>query len=292
MKPKVLKLKTILVCMGMLLCYSQHTNAQFFKKLKKRAEEAAKEAVLRKSEEKAATETEKGMDKLFNFDFSKKSMDPSILPESYDFEWKYKLQMKSKSNQGEMDIVYNLKSGANYFGFKPVFKEKKFTDSIVMVMDEDLKTMTIFRNSNDIKTGYIISTPVETAEDVAQEEELMKEMNYKELDTKEILGYTCQGFQIENKEIKMIMYVTFDAPVSFNQIYNGANKKALPEGFDPKWLKGADNSLMMEMTFINKKKKKFNTTMTCVELVNEPMSIIVSDYDFRKLNAETAEGDY
>ena len=278
------KVKLLVITLCVLLGFSQHTNAQFFKKLKERAEEAAKEAVLRKAEDKAAMETEKGMDKIFNFDFSKKSMDPSILPESYDFEWKYKLQMKSKSKQGEMDIVYNLKSGANYFGFKPEFKEKKMTDSLVMVMDEGLRTMTIFRNSNDIKTGYIISTPIESAEDVAEEEELMKEMNYKELGTKEVLGYQCQGFQIENKEIKMIMYVTFDAPVSFNQIYSGANKKALPNGFDPKWLKGADNSLMMEMTFINKKKKKFNTTMTCVELVNEPMSITVSEYNFRKLN--------
>ncbi len=270
--------------MGMLLCYSINVEAQFFKKLKKRAEEAAKEVVLRKAEDKAALETEKGMDKLFNFDFSKKSMDPSVLPESYDFEWKYKLQMKSKSKQGEMDIIYNLKPGANYFGFKPEFKEKRMTKDIVMVMDEGLRIMTIFTNSNDIKTGYIISTPVESVEDVTEEEDLIKEMNYKELDTKTILGYECQGFQIENKEIKMIMYVTFDAPVSFNQIYGGANKKALPKGFDPKWLKGADNSLMMEMTFINKKKKKFNTTMTCVELVNEPLSITVSDYEFMKLN--------
>jgi len=287
MKTRVLKLKTILVCIGMLLCYSQQVDAQFFKKLKKRAEEAAKEAVLRKAEDKAALETEKGMDKLFNFDFSKKSMDPSVLPESYEFEWKYKLQMKSKSKHGEMDMVYNLKSGANYFGFKPEFKEKRMTNGMVIVMDEGLRTMTIFRNSNGKKSGYIISTPVDSVKDVAENEELMKEMNYKELDTKKILGYDCQGFQIENKEIKMIMYVTFDAPVSFNQIYGGANKKALPKGFDPKWLKGADNSLMMEMTFINKKKKKYNTTMTCVELVNEPKTIVVADYEFMKLNAQT-----
>jgi len=122
-------------------------------------------------------------------------------------------------------------------------------NGLFMVMDEDIKAMTIFMNSNGKKHGQILpSLNDEIAED-ADEEQLMKDMNYKELGTKTILGYECQGFQIENKEIKMTMYVTFDAPVSFNQVYGGTNKKALPKGFDPKWLKGADNSLMMEMTF-------------------------------------------
>jgi len=285
------KAKLLVVTLCVLLGYSQHTNAQFFKKLKKRAEEAAKEAVLRKAEEKAAMETEKGMDKIFNFDFSKKSMDPSILPKSYDFEWKYKLQMKSK--QGAFDMAYYLKPGVSYFGSKPEFKEKMMMNGMFMVMDETLKTITIFMDSNEKKSGHIVPSPAEEMIEQAEEDQLMKDMNYKELNTKEILGYTCQGFQIENKEIKMTMYVTFDAPVSFNRVYGGTNSKALPKGFDPKWLKGADNSLMMEMIFINKKKKKFNATMTCVELVEEAHTINVDDYEFIKLdNTQTAEGDY
>lgn len=284
------KAKLILVTLFVLIGTSQHTNAQFFKKLKKRAEEAAKEAVLRKAEEKAAMETEKGMDKLFNFDFSKKSMDPSILPGTYDFEWKYKLQMKAK--QGAFDMVYYLKPGASYFGSKPEFKEKMMMNGMFMVMDETLKTMTIFMDSNGKKSGQIVPSPTDEIVEQAEDDQLMKDMNFKELDTKVILGYTCQGFQIENNEIKMIMYVTFDAPVSFNRVYGGTNSKALPKGFDPKWLKGADTSLMMEMTFINKKKKKFNATMTCVELVNEAKTIVVADYEFMKLNTQTQEGDY
>ncbi len=276
--------------MGLLLCYSQQAEAQFFKQLKKRAEKAAEEAILRKAEQKAAQTAEKGMDKIFNLDFSKKSMDPSVLPASYDFEWKYKLQMKAK--QGDFDMAYYLKPGANYFGSKPEFKGKMIGNGMFMVMDEGIKTMTIFMNTDGKKSGHIVPSMTDQVVDEADESELMSDMNYKELGTKTILGYECQGFQIENSEMKMIMYVTFDAPVSFNQVYGGTNSKALPNGFDPKWLKGADNSLMMEMTFINKKKKKNNATMTCVELVNEPTSIVVSEYEFMKLNAETTKGDY
>jgi hypothetical protein len=290
MKKETLKLKTILVCIGLLLCFSQQAEAQFFKKLKKRAEEAAKEAVLRKAEEKAAQTAEKGMDKIFDFDLSKKSMDPSVLPASYDFEWKYKLKMKSK--QGDFDMAYYLKPGANYFGSKPEFKEKMMMNGMFMVMDQGLKTMTIFMNTNGKKSGHVVPMMTDEVVSDADDTELMSNMNYKELGTKTILGYECQGFQIENSEIKMIMYVTFDAPVSFNQVYGGTNSKALPKGFDPKWLKGADNSLMMEMTFMNKKKKKFNATMTCVELVEKAHTIEVSEYEFMKLTTQPAEGDY
>jgi len=283
-------LKRLVLCVGILVCYSQQTEAQFFKNLKKRAEEAAKEAVLRKAEEKAARTAEKGMDKIFDFDFSKKSMDPSVLPESYDFEWKYKLKMKSK--QGDFDMAYYLKSGANYFGSKPEFKEKMVMNGMFMVMDQEAKAMTVFMSANGKKSGHIVPSMTDVA-DTADNEQLMSEMNYKELDTKTILGYECQGFQLENKDMKMVMYITFDAPVSFNQVYGGTNSKALPKGFDPKWLKRADNSLMMEMTFTNKKKKKYSATMTCVELAEHAHTINVNEYEFMKLNTQqTSEGNY
>ena len=286
---KKLNTKTLVLLLVMTCCILPKAEAQFFKKLTKRAEAAAKEAVLRKAEEKAAQTAEKGMDKIFSFDLSKKSMDPAILPASYDFDWKYKLEMKSK--QGNFDMSYYLKPGANYYGSKLEFKEKMVANGMIMVMDEGIKAMTIFINGNGKKSGHVIPSMGEATIDEADENQLMEDMNYKELGTKNILGYECQGFQIENKEIKMIMYVTFDAPVSFNQVYGGTNKKALPKGFDPKWLKGEDTSLMMEMTFINKKKKKFNMTMTCVELVEEATSIVVSEYEFMKLNQQASSSE-
>ena len=48
------------------------SHGQFFKKLKKRAEEAAKETVFRKTEEKSAEETEKAMDSILNVPGKKK----------------------------------------------------------------------------------------------------------------------------------------------------------------------------------------------------------------------------
>ncbi len=62
-------MKTTRIIMLLLAVFSISTsNAQLWKKLKKRAAEAAEEALKRKVEEKAANETEKTFDSIFNSD--------------------------------------------------------------------------------------------------------------------------------------------------------------------------------------------------------------------------------
>lgn len=134
-------------------------------------------------------------------------------------------------------------------------------------------------NNGGQKTGTVMSNP-DIAEASSQESD-MGDYEFKEIGTKEILGYTCQGFQMESDDTKMTMYVAFDIPVSFDNMYSGNNAKQLPKGFDPKWLdKIGDNSLMMEMDFVNKKKSKQSAKMTCVALENEPLTVNISEYDF------------
>jgi len=41
-----------------------------------------------------------------------------------------------------------------------------------------------------------------------------------------------------------------------------------------------ENSLMMEMDVVNKKKPKQNVKMTCISLEQEPMQVKLSDYQF------------
>ena len=112
----------------------------------------------------------------------------------------------------------------------------------------------------------------------------MEDYTFTEIGTKTILGYECQGFQMENDEIKMTMYLAMDAPVSFNQVYGG-HVKTTPKGFDPKWMEKAESSIVMEMDVTNKKKKKYSATMTCVALEKSPKTLIVSEYEFMNLSA-------
>ncbi|EDP72551.1 hypothetical protein FBALC1_15657 [Flavobacteriales bacterium ALC-1] len=266
------------------------SHGQFLKKLKKRAEEAAKEAILRKAEEKAARAAEKSVEKVLNFDFSKKSEDPSILPKSYEFEWKYVLQMQTNNNN--VNMVYYLKPDAKYFGAKPDMGKRKQVGSMYMVMDESLKVMTLFTDMNEQKNGHILSTNENliTEDEDEDENEEIEEFTFKEIDTKTILGYECQGFELESGEYNIKMYIAFDAPVSFNQVF-GTHTKHIPKGFNPKWFELADNSLVLEMDFTHKKKKKYNSKMVCVALDNESTSIKVDEYQFIKADSVMSTED-
>ena len=282
-----MKIKTaLLVSCLFVLCYG-NLHAQFFKKLKDRAKQAAEETVMRKTEEKASQETDKAFEKVFDIDLKGggKSLDPSVLPVSYQFDWEYTLKMENK--KGSVLMQYFLNENTDAFASKPSMEVSKAMGNMTMIMDLKLGTNTILTERNGTKSGMVMELP----KDIAQvNEEMTEEINnytYKEIGTKEILGHTCQGFEMENEDYKVVAYMMLDAPVTFNGM--GANPKLLPKGLDPKWLEKAENSLMMEMQFTHKKKRKLSGTMTCVVFEEKPLEINLSEYDFRFQQAQQPE---
>jgi len=263
--------------------------AQFWKKIKERAREAAEETVLNKTADKAAEKTDKTLDKIFDMDFGKKSkIDPAILQNTYEYNWKYTLEMQHK--KGAMKINYLLREGGNDFGSS--FEMEQGTEimsGMLMVIDESAGVTAILMERNGKKFGQVMPSMTDEILEKVEEEQQnpVNEFEFKEIGTKEILGYECQGFQMENDDVIMTMYLAFDSPVSFNQLAAGQNSKRLPKGFDPKWLdKIGDNSLMMEMDMVNKKKPKQSAKMTCVALEEELTSINMSEYEFPQVKMQ------
>ena len=268
--------------------------AQFLKRLKERVQEAAEEAVIMKTEEKVAEKTGEGIDKLFSLNAKKmhgnkmagaSGVDPSILPDSYDFEWKYTMQMQTQ--KGSFIMNYFLKPEAKYFGVEPDLQQENAEGSMFMVMDVERNINTVFMEMEDSKMASPMSLPDEMLTE-NEDEDLTEEYTFVEIGTKEILGYQCHGFKMENDEIEMIIYAAMDAPVSFTQIY-GVDTKKMPKGFNPKWLDKAENSLVMELEYTDKKKEKNKATMTCIALNEEAFSINKNDYQFMNLTMPTGE---
>jgi len=281
-----MKTKNIITIL-VFLFIGMGAQAQFWKKIKDRAKDAAEETVLNKTAEKAAEKTDKTLDKIFDMDFGKSSkVDPAILQKSYEYNWKYTLQMQHK--KGNMNINYHLREGGTDFG--STFEMDQSTEvmnGMFMVMDESAGVTAILMERNGKKFGQVMSSLTDKVSEIAEQENTMSDAEFKEIGTKEILGYECQGFQMENEDVIMTMYVAFDTPVSFNQLAAGQNAKRLPKGIDPKWMdKIGDNSLMMEMDVVNKKKPKQSTTMTCVALEENPMSIYMSEYEFPQVQMQ------
>lgn len=201
-------------------------------------------------------------------------VDPSELPSTYTFNYRYTVKMIHK--KGDFKINYYLKKDADYFGSLTELDNVKAMEGMFMVHDNELNAMTIFMERGDNKTAQVVSSPSEMESETDQS---IGDYTITQLPDKQILGYQCKGFKMESEEFDITMYILADAPVSFNNV-GQANAQAMPKGFDASWLKKAENSLMMEMHFEHKKKKKLKASMVCVGLEKESKVINVTEYEF------------
>lgn len=144
-----------------------------------------------------------------------------------------------------------------------------------MVMDAELEINAMFM---DMMEKKMVQKTEMKASDFNAKDEDMSDYNFKKIDSKTINGYECEGFVSENDKHKITFYITDDVPVSFNQTF-GSNVKNLPKSFDTDWMKKyAENGLMMEMIYEDKKKSKNNITMQCTDLEKTDFSIDTSKY--------------
>ncbi len=209
---------------------------------------------------------------LSNAQFGK--ADKVKLPETYDFDYEYKLKMTHKKDAITLD--YYLKEGAEYFGFNSDEISKSNPEAnMFMVMDTKLKVMAMFMEMMGKK---IVQKSKMKASDFDSNDEDLFGYDFKQIDSKTINGYECEGYVSENDKHKITFYITDDVPVSFNQIF-GSNVKNLPKGFNPEWMKKyAENGLMMEMIFEDKKKSKNSMTMQCMSFKETDLSIDTTKY--------------
>lgn len=307
---KDFKIQKIIVLLFLFLLGSiQSTEAQFWKQIKKRVKDGVEEAILRKTEEKATEKTENTIDSVFeapkilkrkkkgrekskqnntaNNDLSQNE-DTASLPTGYNFEWKYTLKMDSKAIQkkakGELKITYYLSPNSSAFASKFDIESKNQMDKMIMVMNPTTGTNLMLMEMDGQKIKQKMPSFSAQDTDDLSEEQAVKDYTIVKTDTKTILGFSCQGFKITSSDGVVNMYIAQNAPISFNNTMAGGTKLK-PKGFNPNWLKEFKNGLMMEMNFTSNKKEKYNIKMTCVELVEEPFSINLSEYkSFMSIN--------
>jgi len=288
--------KKILMLLFFSFIISNSINAQFLKRLNHRVQRSAENAAINRAERIAADAAgdaiekgvTKGIESLFANKMegvnngSVKSINASEIPNSYEFEWIYSMQMQSK--EGLFNIDYFLKPNAKYFGSKINMEQSKSNGLMFMVTDFDRNINTIFMETNGTKMAMPTSIAVDT--NIESDKDKSADYTFKKIGSKTILGYKCQGFKAETDEAITILYVTEEAPISFNQLF-GSNAKNIPKGFDPKMLSTIKNGLIMEMEYTNKEEKNNTTTLRCVLLRKNPFTIKKSDYQFMNINIPT-----
>jgi hypothetical protein len=208
---------------------------------------------------------------VFQTSYSQKASQVE-LPSTYNFDYTYKLKMTHK--KGDIVLTYFLKEGAQYFGFDTAEMTKGSDTKMFMVMDGSLNVTAMFMEMMGKK---IVQKTKLKASDFDTDSD-HSNYTFTKIDSKTIMGYECEGFVSENDETKITFYITDDVPVSFNQVF-GANAKQMPKGFNPDWMKKyAENGLMMQMIYVDKKKSKNSMTMDCIGLDKTDFSIDASAY--------------
>lgn len=210
---------------------------------------------------------------VYQLGFSQKTAKVE-LPLTYDFDYIYKLKMTHK--KGDMTLDYYLKEDAKYFGFDSEEMSKGSEDTkMFMIMDAGLEITAMFM---EVMGKKVVQKTKLKASDFDADDDDMSNYTFTEIDSKTINGYECDGFVSENDKMKITYYITDDVPLSFSQVF-GSNIKNMPKGFNTSLMKKyAENGLMMEMIFEDKKKSKNNMTMQCTGLEKVDFSIDTTKY--------------
>lgn len=249
----------------------QQAEAQFFKKLKNRIKEKTEQVVVVKTANKVAEKASNSLDKAFEinpFSMGKGKADPNLVPDSYEFSWKYSLNMKTK--EGDIVFDYYLQPGQPYFGFTTPLMETMFT-----VMDNGRKITVMYMLSD--KNSVMMANSMPDDLDLEETDDKSADFAYESLPDKEIMGYNCTGVKATNDRYEISMYFTADAPVSFNDIYKKKNKN-IPPGLK-NYFGEDDYVLMLEMQMTDLKKDKMSATMECIGLEEVQKTILKSDYN-------------
>jgi len=284
-----MKTKKVLLSLLFIMGISVNSNAQFFKKLEKRA----KEKIEREAERRAQRRVDRKIDKTFDGAESeidkvgkkkkskKNKKDKKIkLANKYHFEWKYVLRMESNKTKGKGDLkmIYYLNPHTPTFATKfEMDGQQAMPRNMITIMDPTTgaSVMLMEVEGNKIRQN-MPSFSSDDEDDVAQQQ-AVNNYTIVKTDTKTILDYQCQGFKITSPDGITTMYIAQNAPVSFNNTMS-SDPKYKPKGFDPKWMNEFKDGLMLEMEFKSNKKEKYNVKMTCVELVEESLDINMKEY--------------
>ncbi|APQ17605.1 DUF4412 domain-containing protein [Maribacter hydrothermalis] len=268
-------MKTIkLIALLFVFSITTNANAQFFKKLTERAQEAAAQTVERKVAEKTERETEKSFDTVFNNKgrlFKNKKAEKLEL---YSFSHEYVMEITSDNEI--TDITYYLTNEHEYMGSSfSMGKDQEF----ITVMDLPNSSIHTFMDMDGQRTMNSIHIDLEDSSDL--------EMNKGDYSitptgqTKKVLGYECEEFQVTGPQLSGSVWVTQEADISFQKAFTKLKTKRIKtkKGIDQSWVSMVDG-LTLEMNMIDYSQKNAKPIkMICTQLIENEFSINTLDYE-------------
>ncbi|WP_027065242.1 DUF4412 domain-containing protein [Maribacter sp. Hel_I_7] len=264
-----------LIAILFVFSITTNANAQFFKKLKERAQEAAAQTIERKVAEKTERETEKSFDTVFNNKGRMFKNKKAEKLELYSFSHEYVMEIESDGST--TDITYYLTNDDEYIGSSFNMKD---ASEFVTVMDLPNEAIHTFMNMGGQRTTNSVQLDLEDAPELDMDSDDYSVSNTGQ--TKDILGYECDEYQVTGPQLSGTVWITQDADISFNTAYSSLRKKKfknIKKGIDPSWLSIIDG-LVLEMDMIDYSQKNAKPVhMICTQLIEKDFSINTLDYE-------------
>ncbi len=267
---KIIKIIMVLI----FLATSTQGNSQFFKRLSKKAKEAAEKTIERKVAEKTERETDKTFDTVFNNKGKLFKNKKTVKLDSYTFSHQYIMEVISEKDT--TDITYYLTNEDEYMGSSfTMGKDEKF----ITVMDLPNSAIHSFMNLGDKKSMTSMKIDLE---DVTDAEIDASDFSISPTgQTKKIIGFKCQEFQVTGPQMSGIAWVTQEADISFEKAFKQLKSKKIKaiKGMDKSWL-GRIDGLALETRMIDYSSKKPILIKTiCTSLTEIDFSINTSEYE-------------
>ena len=289
-------------------------NGQFLKKLGKKVEKAAERTVERWAERETEKKTDQALDKILEPGDKKgkseegetkgkaaaeegkgntKESSAAVskgqaalaamlgggsmedVPDTYTFSYRATMKIINEDTKEETAMQYWLEPEATYFGTKALLEG---AGNNLAVMDMEEQAMVMFMDDGERKTAMRLSGSRDMMDKylkMAVEDEEGEDVKVTSIAGKTILGYHCQGFQMETSDGVSKVWVTDEAPVGlFSGMFQTEN---IPEGmpdFGPK-------ALFMEMEYLPKDGQDDPFRMVCTEL--KPASLTIHKKDYQSM---------
>ena len=260
----------------LMLFFVSAAEAQILKKLQNKIQDNVAKKAIDKTTDTTNQEMQKSIGKTLNADamtmaLGKNKVDPSLVPNSYSFSWKYSLEIRSE-NEKAMIMDYFLEPNAEYFGFKMGESGEMF-----MVIDSKNKLMITAFDQEKEKVAMASRMP-DYSEMIPKDNE-SDGFSYRSLPNKIIMGYNCKGIEATSTDFVMVFYYTNEAKVSFSDMFRSQQKQKIPDVLKG-YFKTGDQPLMMTMSMKDLKDKGKITMMKCVVLEKNSREFLKSDYKF------------
>ena len=253
------------------LTFSIHTHGQSINKLQETGQQSlkteAKETLVFQESYKAISTVMLLNVGLQEAGFLKgmQQVDPSEIPEIYDFEWKYTFILKTKEGEKRMNFLF--KKDAPYFGLQISEDRKRY-----LVVDPERNINVFFTNLRDVKN--ISAVRILDAEPVVTKKgKNHGTFSFNKVGDKRIAGYESEGFQAENEDFVYTFYIAKETGTGIHDFHR-YSEKLIPRNFDSNWL---EKGMLMLMIAEGKKSVRDNITFTCIEIEKYSLQLRKND---------------